>query len=325
MTVDVHRVAVLALDSVVGFDLSIPCQVFNATSLPTGERPYDVRVCGSKRGVTARASGMDIFRIQPPYELEAAAECDTIIVPGLSQDRRLWQEAIDIVLEARRRGARIASICTGAFLLAEAGLLDGRTVTTHWAHADALADLFPAVKVDPAVLYVDDGDVLTSAGVAAGLDLCLHMVRTDHGAAVAANTARSIVMPPQRDGGQAQFIVHEAPACDSGTLEPTMRWMRENLDEMLTLQDIAARAGMSVRTLNRRFKDQTGATPLQWLISQRLDRARELLETTALSVEQIASHTGFGSAVGLRQHFVRTLGTPPAAYRRVFQTAETQP
>lgn len=320
-------VAVLAIDSVVGFDLAIPCQVFNATRRPTGECLYEVRVCGPKQGVTARASGVDIFRIEPPYPLAAAAECDTIIVPGLARDKCFQRAGIEVVLEAHRRGARIASICTGAFLLAAAGLLDGRTVTTHWAHAAVLAELFPQIKVDPAVLYVDDGDVLTSAGVAAGLDLCLHIVRTDHGSAVAADTARGIVMPPQRDGGQAQFIIHEDPACDS-TLEPTMRWMRENLGEMLTLQDIAGRAGMSVRTLNRRFKDQTGATPLQWLIGQRLSRARELLETTTLSVEQIAHHTGFGSAVGLRQHFARTMGTAPVAYRRTFQApyvAETQP
>ncbi|WP_163572051.1 GlxA family transcriptional regulator [Fodinicola feengrottensis] len=314
-----HKVAVLALDSVVGFDLSIPCQVFNATRLATGERPYEVRVCGPARGVVARASGVDIFRIEPPFPLAAAADCDTILVPGVSVDEEFSAEALDILRTVRRRGTRIAAICTGAFVLAAAGLLDGRRVTTHWAFAAALGRRHPLVEVDSAVLYVDEGDVLTSAGVAAGLDLCLHIVRTDHGAAVAANTARSVVMPPQRDGGQAQFIVHQDPAADTGTLVPTMCWMRENLDRILTLDDIARHAGTSVRTLNRRFKDQIGATPLQWLIGQRLSRARELLETTSLSIEQVAQHAGFGSAVGLRQHFVRTLGTAPVAYRRAFQ------
>lgn len=315
-----QTVAVLALDGVVGFDLAIPCQVFSATRRDDGTRPYEVRVCGPAPGVAASASGVDVFRIDPPFPLAAAAGCDIVLVPGMSRDGRWQREAIEVVRAAHRRGARVASICTGAFVLAEAGLLDGRRVTTHWGHAAELARLYPAIQVDSAVLYVDDGDLLTSAGVAAGLDLCLHIVRKDHGSAIAATTARSVVMAPQRDGGQAQFIVHEDPTRDSGTLEPTMRWMRERLADPLTLNEIARQAGMSVRTLNRRFKEQTGTTPLHWLIDQRVIRARELLETTSLSVEQIAAHTGFGSAVGLRQHFARTLGTPPLAYRRAFQT-----
>ena len=319
MVRSVHSVAVLALDGVVGFNLAIPCQVFGSTVVPARRRRYEVRVCGPAAGVAATSSGAEVFRLKPPYPLAEAARCDTVIVPSTPKDERRRGEAVKVLRAAHARGARVASICTGAFLLAEAGLLDGRRVTTHWANAAELAARFPAVEVDPSVLYVDDGDVLTCAGVAAGLDLCLHIVRTDHGAAVAADTARMVVMPPQRDGGQAQFIVHSAPRGDSGALAATMRWMRDNLNEPLSLADIARHGRISVRTLNRRFKEQTGVSPMQWLISQRVDRARELLETTGLSVEQVAGNTGFGSAVAMRPHFQRFVGTAPIAYRRAFQ------
>lgn len=315
----VHTVAVLALDGVVGFDLAIPCQVFSATKVPPRRRPYEVRVCGPSSGITATSAGVDVYRLRPPYPLAAAAECDTLIVPGVSEDGRWHRDAVKVVRAAHAAGARVASICTGAFVLAEAGLLDGRRITTHWAHADELAAQFPEVEVDPSVLYIDDGEVLTSAGVAAGLDLCLYIVRSDHGAAVAAATARQVVMPPQRVGGQAQFIVRPVAPTDAGALEPTMGWMREHLHEPLTLADVARRAGTSVRTLNRRFNEETGLSPLQWLIAQRVDRARELLETTRLSVEQVAGTTGFGSAMSMRPHFLRLVGTAPIAYRCAFQ------
>jgi transcriptional regulator GlxA family with amidase domain len=242
-----------------------------------------------------------------------------VLIPGVSRTAEPWpDELLDVLREAHLRGARITSICSGAFVLAAAGLLDRRRATTHWACAKELAERYPALRVDPSVLYIDDGDVLTSAGVAAGLDLCLHLVRTDHGATVAANAARRVVMPAQRDGGQAQFIVYEEPQEGSGTLEPVMHWMRENLNHPLDLADIANRASMSPRTLNRRFKAQTGTTPIQWLIRQRLIRARTLLETTTLPVEDIAGRSGFGSAIALRQHFARALSTSPQAYRRTF-------
>jgi transcriptional regulator GlxA family with amidase domain len=318
MTRAVQTIAVLALDGVVGFDLAIPCQVFSSTVTSDGRRPYEVRVCGPSRGVPVTADGHDLYRIRPPYPLAAATVCDTVVVPGMSRDDRWQREAVKVIRAAHAAGARIASICTGAFVLAEAGLLDGRRITTHWADAPDLAARFPLVDVDPAVLYVDDGDVLTSAGVAAGLDLCLHMVRRDHGAAVAASTARMVVMPPQRAGGQAQYIAHAVPPDHDGALEPTMHWLRQNLGAQLTLEDISRHARMSARTLNRHFKDETGTSPLQWLISERIRLARELLETTRLSVDEVADQVGFGSAVSLRQHFVRAVGTPPAAYRRTF-------
>jgi transcriptional regulator GlxA family with amidase domain len=248
-----------------------------------------------------------------------------VLIPGVSRAAEPWPaELLDVLQEAHARGARIASICTGAFVLAAAGLLDGHRATTHWAYAAELAKRYPRVDVDASALYIDDGRVVTSAGVAAGLDLCLHLVRRDHGATVAANVARRVVMPAQRDGGQAQFITYEEPGDDNSSLEPTMHWARENLQLPLTIADIAGHAAMSSRTLNRRFKAQTGTTPLRWLIRQRLIRAQQLLETTKLPVEEVAEVAGFGSPVALRQHFARALETSPLAYRRAFQDPETR-
>ncbi|MEU0089704.1 helix-turn-helix domain-containing protein [Kribbella sp. NPDC006257] len=308
-------VGVLAGDGVVGVELAGACQVFAAAFDPvSGESLYDVRVCGSAAGTTVRAHGVDVFRAQAPYRFEDALEADTVIVPAAHV---VSPEVLATVREAHRRGIRIASICTGAFVLAEAGLLDGRPAATHWAHAAELARRFPAVDVRTELLYVDDGDLLTSAGVTAGLDLCLHLVRKDHGSAVATNVARRLVMAPHRDGGQAQYLT--APVVDTeGSLEPVMRWMHEHLTEPLTLTGIATRAAMSTRTLNRQFRAQTGGTPLQWLIRLRVHRAQELLETTDLTIGQIATASGFGSPVLLRQHFTKTLATTPTAYRRTF-------
>jgi transcriptional regulator GlxA family with amidase domain len=223
------------------------------------------------------------------------------------------------VRAAAANGARVASICSGAFVLAATGLLDGRRATTHWLAAAELARRYPRIDVDPNVLYVDNGKVLSSAGAAAGLDLCLHMVRGDYGAAVAADAARLSVMPLEREGGQAQFIVHEPPASDGASLEPVQRWMERNLDRELSLGDIAKKAALSVRTLNRRFRDQSGTTPIQWLLKARARRAQHLLETSAQSIEQIATRVGFGSAATFRQRFHRVVGTSPQAYRRAFR------
>ncbi|WP_344732642.1 GlxA family transcriptional regulator, partial [Spinactinospora alkalitolerans] len=214
---------------------------------------------------------------------------------------------------------RIASICVGAFVLAATGLLDGLRATTHWAATPELARRHPAVEVDPDVLFVDNGQFLTSAGAAAGMDLCLHMVRRDHGSAVAADAARIAVMPLERDGGQAQFIAHEPPAPDGASLEPLLRWMEENAHRELTLDDIARHGAVSTRTLGRRFREQTGTTPLQWLNRARLRRAQHLLETTVHPVERIAGQVGFGSATTFRDRFKRLVGTSPHAYRRAFQ------
>lgn len=260
---------------------------------------------------------MEIFRAQMPYRFEDALEAHTLVVPAAHAPD---PEVVATVREAHRRGIRIASICTGAFVLAEAGLLDGRSAATHWVHAAELARRFPAVDVRTEVLYLDEGDLLTSAGVTAGLDLCLHLVRKDFGSAVAANVARRLVMAPHRDGGQAQYLT--APAVvNEGSLEPVMRWMHEHLTEPLTLASIAEHAAMSTRTLSRQFRAQTGSTPLQWLIRLRVHRAQELLETTDLAIDQIATACGFGSPVLLRQHFAKTLTTTPTAYRRTFATA----
>jgi transcriptional regulator GlxA family with amidase domain len=316
-----HVVAVLAFDGVVGFDLSIPCQVFSSTRHPRGGRPYEVWVCGDREGIDATADGAYVFGITPTHDLHAALDADTILIPGGFRGTEPWTgEATALLRKAHANGTRIMSICTGAFLLAASGLLNGRRATTHWAHAGGFAERFPAVRLDPDVLFIDDGDILTSAGVAAGLDLCLHVVRLDHGAAVAAATARSVVMPLQRAGGQAQFIAYEVPGDEGGTLEPTMRWMQENLDRPLTLEEVARHAAVSVRTLNRRFRERTGSTPLQWLIRQRIARAQHLLETTDLRVEAVAGEAGFGTAVAMRRHFARLLGTSPNAYRRAFLT-----
>ncbi|MEU2564679.1 helix-turn-helix domain-containing protein [Streptomyces longispororuber] len=312
-----HVVAVLALDGVSAFDLTIPCQVFALANLPDGSPAYDVRVCAD-RSVTAMAGPSAPFQLSSPYGMEDARSADTVVVPGVPSERVPHPRAVRVLRQAADRGARIASICTGAFALAHAGLLAGRPATTHWHFAAALAERYPDVRVDPSVLYVDDGQVLTSAGIAAGLDLCLHMVRVDHGAAVAARVARMLVMAPQRTGGQAQFIEYRTPECDSADLGPTLRWMRDKLGEPLSLADIAAHATMSRRSLARHFRAQTGTTPLRWLLAQRVQRARELLETTPLPLTRVAEATGFGSLETLRHHFVRQVGTTPSAYRAAF-------
>jgi transcriptional regulator GlxA family with amidase domain len=308
-------VAVLAIEGAVALEVAGACQVFAAAYDPVSREPlYDVRVCGDRAGTTVRAHRVEIFRAQAPYGFEEALEADTVIVPASYAPSA---EVVALVREAHRRGIRIASICTGAFTLAAAGLLDGRVAATHWAHAEAFAREYPKVEVATDVLYVDDGELLTSAGVTAGLDLCLHLVRRDHGSAVAADVARRLVMAPHRDGGQAQFITAPTVAGE-GSLEPVTRWMQEHLDEPLSLASIAAHASMSTRTLSRQFRAQTGSTPLQWLIRLRINRARELLETTDLTIDQIATACGFGSPLLLRQHFTKALATTPTAYRRTF-------
>ncbi|MHA6628096.1 GlxA family transcriptional regulator [Pseudonocardia sichuanensis] len=313
-----HVVAVLALDGVVGFDLTIPCQVFAVTP------GYEVRVC-AERSATATAAGQESFRISSRFGLDDALGADTVIVPGVDPDRPPRPWVTRLLRDVAARGARVASICTGAFVLAAAGLLDGRRATTHWLLAGQLAKSYPDAQVDPAVLFVDDGQVLTSAGVAAGLDLCLHMVRRDMGAAVATETARMIVMPPQRAGGQAQFIEHRHPVGGEDGLGPALRWMQDNLGTPMTIDDIAARANMSTRSLSRHFRAETGTTPLRWLLEQRLQRARELLETTDLPVERVARTAGFGSIETLRHHFARHLGTTPRSYRTTFQAGRETP
>lgn len=313
-----HTVAVLALDGVVAFDLSTPIETFGRTRLPDGRTPYRVRVCTP--GDEVDAGG---FVLRSPWRLEALATADTIVVPGLSDPTSPpSEEVLSALRSAAEHGTRLASICVGAYVLAAAGLLDGLRATTHWAAAADLARRYPGVDVDPDVLFIDNGQILTSAGAAAGLDLCLHMVRRDHGSAVAADIARLSVMPLERDGGQAQFIVHQEPGPDGTTLEPLLRWLEENAHRDLTLADIAAQAVTSTRTLNRRFQEQTGTSPLQWLQRARLRRAQYLLETTAHPIERISAQVGFGSPTAFRDQFRRLVGTSPRAYRRAFGGGE---
>ncbi len=309
-----HTVVILAMDGVVAFDLSTPIEVFARIRLPDGQAAYRVRICAPADEVDA-----GIFAVRAPWGLDALTEADTIFLPGLADPTApIPEDILEALRAAAQCGTRIASICVGAFTLAATGLLDGLRATTHWAAAKKLARLYPAVDVDADVLFVDNGQVLTSAGSAAGLDLCLHMIRQDHGFTVAADAARSAVMPPVRDGGQAQYIVYEQPGADGLSLEPLLRWMEENAHQKLTLNEIATRASVSTRTLNRRFREQTGTTPLQWLNQSRIRRAQYLLETTEHSVEQIALQVGFGSPTAFRDRFKRLVGTSPQGYRRAF-------
>ncbi|MFI7002443.1 GlxA family transcriptional regulator [Nocardia sp. NPDC050175] len=310
-----HVVAVLALDKVIPSDLTTPIDVFGAARLPDGRAAYRVRVCGVTETVDAGA-----FTLRPPFDLTALADADTIIVPGLADlTLPVPDEVLDELRAAADRGTRIASICVGAFILAATGLLDGHRATTHWAAATEFAAHYPAIEVDPDVLYVDNGQLLTSAGAAAGIDLCLHLIRRDHGSAVAADAARLSVVPLEREGGQAQFIVHDQPPTPRGSvLEPVTRWLQDNFAKDLTLDEIAAQAGMSTRTLNRRFREQTGTTPLQWLLRARIRQAQYLLESTAHPVDRIAGQVGFGSPTAFRDRFKRVVGTSPHSYRAAF-------
>jgi transcriptional regulator GlxA family with amidase domain len=311
-----HTVAVLALDKVIPFDLSTPIEVFSRVRLPADQPAYRVEVCGPKRSIDA---GM--FTLRPPNGLDTLAGADTIILPGISEPRATPRAVIDALRNAAANGTRIASICSGAFTLAATGLLDGLRATTHWAAAAGLAAKYPLIDVDPNVLYVDNGQFLTSAGAAAGLDLCLHLVRRDYGAAIAAAAARMSVMPLEREGGQAQFIVHDQPPTPRGSdLEQVLAWLDDNCASDLSLEDIAAQACLSTRTLNRRFREQTGSTPLQWLLRARIRRAQQLLEATSQPIDRIAAEVGFGSPTAFRERFRRIVGTSPTAYRAGFQS-----
>ncbi|MFF8784509.1 GlxA family transcriptional regulator [Streptomyces sp. NPDC015125] len=310
-----HTVAVLALDQVIPFDLSAPIEVFSRTRLPDGRPGYQIRVCAERDEIDAGA-----FTLRAPWGLEGLQDADTIIVPGVTDPTAPLPSPVrDALRSAAAGGTRIASICVGTFPLAATGLLDGLRVTTHWHAAGLLADTHPDIDVDPNVLYVDNGQFLTSAGAAAGMDLCLHMIRRDYGSAVAADAARLSVMPLEREGGQAQFIVCDhTPTPQGSELEALLTWLRENLARDLILADIAEQAGTSTRTLIRRFRDQTGTTPLQWLHRARIRQAQHLLETTEHSVERIGSQVGFGSPTTFRDRFKRTTGVSPQTYRRTF-------
>jgi transcriptional regulator GlxA family with amidase domain len=315
-----HRIAVLALDNVVAFDLGVPAQVFGAARSAAGRRLYRITTCTPDGGPIRTTAG---FQVVPDHDLSVIADADTVIVPGIHDgppltDGTVAPSVAAALVAAHDRGARVMSICTGASVLAAAGLLDGRPATTHWRYTDRFRRLYPDVKLDPDVLFVDDGTVLTSAGVGAGIDLCLHVIRRDHGSEVANRAARRCVVPPWRDGGQAQYIERPLPRTMAATTADTRGWALSRLQDPLTLRALAAHASMSVRTFTRRFRAETGVSPTRWLREQRIDRARLLLETTHLSVDQVARQAGFGTATSLRQHLNAAIGVAPIAYRRTF-------
>ncbi|GAA2390557.1 helix-turn-helix domain-containing protein [Streptomyces glaucosporus] len=308
-------VALAVTDGMLHFELSVAYEVFGTGPPGTADPWYSVVVCGPGAVRFGR------FRLEPDRGLDRLPHADTVIVPGWADvDEAPPADLVDAVRAAHEAGARVASLCTGAFVLAAAGLLDGRRATTHWAHTRTLAARHPRVEVDPDVLYVDDGSVFTSAGKAAAMDLCLHLVRLDHGAAVANTVARRLVVPPHRAGGQAQFVTAPVPEQDDHPLAELLPWAIERLDRPLTVEDLARRANMSSRNLGRHFRSVTGTTPLQWLLTQRIRRAQELLETTGDSIEAIAAASGMGTATTLRRHFQRTVGVPPDTYRRTFRS-----
>jgi transcriptional regulator GlxA family with amidase domain len=314
-----HRVAVLALDNVVAFDLGVPPQVLNAARESDDRRLYDVRICGT--GPVRSTAG---FTVTPDHDLSLLETADTVIVPGIGAgsavtDGTVPDEVSAALRAAHARGARMVSICTGASVLAAAALLDGRPAASHWAWSRRLRRLYPQVAWDFDVLFVDDDNLLTSAGVGAGVDLCLHIVRTDHGSAVANRAARRCVVPAWRDGGQAQYIERPVPQGGGAGTEGTRAWARGRLAEPVSLEEMAQHARMSVRTFTRRFRDETGLSPARWLLQQRVAHARLLLESTDLAVDAVARRSGLGSATSLRQHLHAAIGVAPSAYRRTFR------
>ncbi|MCF3965484.1 GlxA family transcriptional regulator [Streptomyces fuscigenes] len=317
-----HRVAVLALDGVIPFELGIPQRIFGRARGPAGDSLYAVSTCGVEGPGPVRTNADFAILVENgPEVLETA---DTVVVPASYETGSVFVDGtlpagIAAALARIRPGTRLVSICTGSFVLAAAGLLDGRPATTHWSSADQLQRLHPRVRVDPNVLFVDDGDILTSAGVAAGIDLCLHIVRRDHGTAVANEVARGTVVPPFREGGQAQYIERPLPEPRQASTARARAWAQARLHEPITLRDMAEREAMSVRTFTRRFREEAGVSLGQWLIRQRVERARQLLESTDLSVDRIARDAGFGTAQSLRQHLQAALGVAPTAYRRTFR------
>jgi transcriptional regulator GlxA family with amidase domain len=314
-----HVVAVVVTRAMSTFELAVPCEVFGTDRTDIVDPWYELVFCAAEPGALRTTAGL---QVPAASGLEALERADTVLVPAVSRDLQLRppEPVLAALRSAHRAGRRIVSLCTGAYLVAAAGLLDGRRATTHWMNAMDLAHRFPAVEVVPSVLYVDEGDVLTSAGTAAAIDLCLHLVEKDHGAAVAAEVARRMVVPPHRDGGQAQvprpaFVGAGRP----DGLGPVLAWARERLDQPLTVAQLAAAGHTSPRTLARHFRETLGTTPLRWLVEQRVRLAQELLETTDEPVEWVARRAGFGDATNLRRHFQRVSGVSPRTYRHVFR------
>ena len=308
-----HVVAVLVLEGAKPLDVGIPAQVFsNRPSMP-----YEVRVCGPAPGLITGGDGLSYHVAEG---LEALERADTVFVPGYRTPATTDPPAavVDALLAAHDRGARLAAISTGAFALAATGLLDRKRATTHWHYTRQLAKRYPLVRVDENVLFVDEGDILTSAGAASGIDLCLHLVRRDHGVGLSNRVARRLVAAPYRSGGQAQFVPRSVPEPLGDLFAGTREWALAHLSEPLTLESLARNARVSARTFSRRFVEDTGYTPMQWVLRARVDLARELLERSDLGVDHIAAQVGLGTAANLRMHFHRILGTSPTEYRRTF-------
>lgn len=314
----IERIAVVAYDRISPFHLSVPCLVFGEDRAASGMPRFDLRVCTVDPAPLHTSVG---FTLGVELGLGVLASAHTIIVPSWRDpEERPPQRLLDALRRAHARGARLVGLCLGAFVLAEAGLLDGRPATTHWAWADRFAQRYPQVRLNREVLYVDDGDVLSSAGTAAGIDCCLHMLRKSHGAEVARRMARRLVVAPHREGGQAQYIEQPLPSAGPDhRLSGVLSWAAKHLDENLSLDRLAARAVMTRRTFTRHFRQNTGTTVGQWLLHQRLARAQQLLETSALSVERIAADAGLGSAISMRKHFASAFKTSPNAYRKRFR------
>jgi transcriptional regulator GlxA family with amidase domain len=315
-----ENVAAVVLDGFTPFELGVVCEVFGSDRTAEGLPGYDFAVVAGEPGPLRTPAG---FTLDTPFALDRLEQADLIVVPASSDDRCGRDEwPAPLLAELRRaidRGGRVLSVCTGAFVLGAAGLLDGRACTTHWRHADRLARMYPAAKVDPSVLYVDDDPVVTSAGTAAGIDACLYLVRKEQGSAVANAIARRMVVPPHRDGGQAQYVDRPVAEADCDTLGDVIEWMRRNLDRSVTVDELASLAVMSPRTFARRFVQETGTTPQRWLTGQRILFAQHLLEATDETVDVIAERAGFGNGATLRHHFRTWRATTPNAYRRTFR------
>ncbi len=315
MTTPIRTVAEVLDHGVSAFEMAIGCEVFGIDRSSDGLPSFDFAVCGVRPGPLRTTSG---FSILPDYDLEPLEAADLILVPPLASDYEPGPELVGLLRRAVDRGATIASMCSGAFVLARAGLLEGRRATTHWFHTAQFRTEFPSIELVPDVLYVVDGPIATSAGTAAGVDLCLHLVRHSHGVQAANGIARRMVVPPHRDGGQAQYIETPVRPAEAPTLAPVMDWVVERLDDDVTVECMADHASMSVRTFARRFRDETGTTPHHWLLAQRVALAERLLESSDASMEEVARRSGFGSATMLRHHFMRLRGTSPTTYRRMF-------
>jgi len=314
----IRNVAAVVFDGVAPFELGVLCEAWGIDRTDTGGPTFDFAVCTATPGKVRTSMG---FALDVDAGLDRVAEADLVAVPAMPRDKPVPPAVVEALRAAHDRGARVMSVCSGAFVLGEAGLLDGRECTTHWLYVNELEQRFPEAKVNCGVLYVDEDPIITSAGSAAGLDACLHVIRKEFGAKAANNVARRMVVPPQRDGGQAQFVQTPVSVPTAETLRPVLTWMQEHLHEEMSVASLARRAAMSPRTFARRFRAETGTTPHQWVTAQRLLLAEELLEESDASIDLVASRTGFGNAATLRHHFAQARGTTPVAYRRTFSHA----